>query len=164
MGKLIQFIEDMGLCQNTLNKTGVEDPDALAMQVTSKNNPKQDADNKENIINVESQKDGSVHNSKNPTNINNSDRTPDNIDPKNRPGITDKPEKDVGKCQSEVIAKEEGTNKDQEVNDFQIPLNAHFKSDKEINLHIQDDPVKIEETPIIHSETNEKTAIANDQK
>ena len=88
----------MGLCQNTLNKTGVEDPDQLALQVNAKNNPKQGEDNKENIINVESQRDGSMCNSKNPTNDYANSQHPDNIDSKNRPSDKDKQEKDVGKC------------------------------------------------------------------
>lgn len=152
----------MGLCQNNMNKTGVEDPNSLTMQITAKDHPNQVGDNKENIINIDNPKDGSMHNSKNPTNINNSDNTHGNIDSKNQ--TSDNTEKDVGKCQSEILAQEQGTNKDQEVNDIQIPLNAHFKSDKEINLHIQDDPVNLEETPNVHSERDEKTAIESDQK
>ena len=107
----------MGLCQNTLNKTGVEDPDQLALQVTAKNAPNQKGDNKENIMNVESQRDGSINNSKNPTNDYANSLHPDNIDSKNRPSDKEKLQKDVGKCQSEVFAQEQGNNKDQEVND-----------------------------------------------
>ena len=154
----------MGLCQNSMNKTGVEDPHSLTMQVTAKDHPNQVGDNKENIINIDNPKDGSICNSKNPTNINNSVNTPDNIDSKNQTSSKDDTEKDVGKCQSEIFAQEHGTNKDQEVNDIQIPLNAHFKSDKEINLHSQDDPVKIEETPNVRSEIDEKTAIESPEK
>lgn len=155
----------MGMCQNNI-KTGVEDPQSLVLQVNAKDSQKQINNNKADTGQINGEQEGNINKSSNQTNINQSNNVTENIDSKNKEITEDPPNNDnkVGKSQSEILMQEQGLNKDQEVNDFQIPLNSQFKSEKDVNTINHDESVKLEETPEVFSTDKNVSFMANTQE